>query len=272
MEDLLATAYQKWQKALEADDFEGAQRYYRVLCGSLKEPPEVSFIMGLWQRQNGLYEQALSAFREALTINPAVSAEIYYEMGNTYMEMAQDEEAAHAYEQALAIDDTLAECHFCYGQLLSKQGKKEAAKRQFCHVLQIDNQAVETFINVAVALSELGLGDEATWVYWQALFLEPENYYLYSNLGVEFAEMHDFASALFCHYKGLSLNDKAADLWYNLACTYSLMNEVTNGLDALEKAIVLDDDNALYAQEDPELVNLRRNSRFYQLLNLPLGR
>lgn len=269
MEDLMTIAYQKWQNAVDCGDFDQAQKYYRTLKGTEQEPPEVSFVMGLWQRQNGLFEQALDAFSRALVVNDRSSAQVLYEMANTYVEMERPHEAAVLYERSLRLEPEAVEVRFCYGQLLGRLEQKEAAKEQFCHVLQmIDGQDVETYINVAVELSELGLGELAIDIYSQALLKEPENYFLYSNLGVEFAELGDFDSALFCHQKGLAMNGFAADLWYNLACTYSLMDAVDEGLAALEKAILLDGDNKLYAEDDAELANLRQDGRFYRLLNI----
>ena len=269
MDDLMTIAYQKWQNALDDGDLEQAQKYYRALKGSEQEPPEVSFMMGLWQRQNGLYNQALDAFKWALEVNGQFEAQILYELANTYVEMKQEAEAVSYYERSLALEPEAAEVRFAYGQILGRLGQKNAAKAQLCQVLMmLDGRDVETYINVAVELSELGMGDLAIDIYYQALLMEPDNYFLYSNLGVEFAELGDFESALFCHGQGLALNDFSADLWYNLACTYSLMNAVEQGLAALEKAIILDADNKFYAENDLELSNLRQDGRFYRLLKI----
>ncbi len=270
MNDLMTIAYQKWQNALDDGDFELAQKYYRALKGSEQEPPELSFVMGLWLRQNGSYEQALDALRWALEVGgQSSSAQILYEMANTYVELMQDKEAVIFYERSLALEPEAAEVRFAYGQLLGRLGQVESAKAQLCQVLvMLDGNDVETYINVAVELSELGMGDLAIDIYYQALLLEPDNYFLYSNLGVEFAELGDFESALFCHLQGLARNDFSADLWYNLACTYSLMNAVDKGLAALEKAIILDGENKFYAEDDLELSNLRQDGRFYRLLKI----
>lgn len=269
MEDLMTIAYKKWQNALDNGDFEQAQKYYRKLSGSEQEPAELSFVMGLWQRQNGLYTQALDAFSQALAVNDHSGAQVLYEMANTYVEMEQFAEAAVLYERSLVMEPEAVEVRFCYAQLLGRLEQTDAAKAQFCQVLQmIDGQDVETYINVAVELSELDLGELAIDIYSQALLKEPDNYFLYSNLGVEFAELGDFDSALFCHEKGLAMNGFSADLWYNLACTYSLMGAVEEGLAALERAIVLDSDNKLYAEDDAELANLRQDGRFYRLLKI----
>lgn len=267
MEDLMTVAFQKWQYAVDQGEFDLAQRYYKNLCQSPQEPEEVSFTMGLWYRQNGMYRDALDAFSRALLVDVHNNVEILYELANTYMEIERYQEAQSLYERLIDMEPELAEVRFCYGQLLSRLEAKEAARAQFCQVLRIDRNDVMTYINVAVELSALGYGEEAIDVYMQALNWEPDNYYLYSNLAVEFAELGDYDSAMYCHQRALEMNSFAADLWYNLACTYALMDHGEEGLAALEKAIALDEENKLYAESDEELANLRQMPGFWRLMN-----
>ncbi|HEC70122.1 MAG TPA: tetratricopeptide repeat protein [Candidatus Omnitrophica bacterium] len=54
---------------------------------------------------------------------------------------------------------------------------------------------------------------------------------------------------------------------YNLACSYSLLGDTTKALEALKKAIVLGYDDFSYLKKDKDLENLRKDKRFWELMD-----
>jgi tetratricopeptide (TPR) repeat protein len=54
--------------------------------------------------------------------------------------------------------------------------------------------------------------------------------------------------------------------WYNLACSYSLLHRVDESMHALRRAIELGYHDLEYLQRDPDLVNVRRSSKYRELL------
>jgi tetratricopeptide (TPR) repeat protein len=54
--------------------------------------------------------------------------------------------------------------------------------------------------------------------------------------------------------------------WYNLACSYSLLGMIEPGLKALQKAIELGYPEIDRVLRDPDLVALRRDSRFARVI------
>jgi tetratricopeptide (TPR) repeat protein len=54
--------------------------------------------------------------------------------------------------------------------------------------------------------------------------------------------------------------------WYNLACSYSLLGMIEPGLTALQKAIELGYPEIDRALRDPDLIALRRDSRFARVI------
>ncbi len=69
--------------------------------------------------------------------------------------------------------------------------------------------------------------------------------------------------------KGLLIDKRLARLcpdnplvFYNLACSYSLMSRLDAAFAALSKAIKLGYDDAMWLAKDPDLENLRKDSRF----------
>jgi tetratricopeptide (TPR) repeat protein len=69
--------------------------------------------------------------------------------------------------------------------------------------------------------------------------------------------------------KGLLVDKRLARLcpgnplvFYNLACSYSLMNRLDDAFAALKRAVKLGYTDAKWLTEDPDLENLRKDSRF----------
>ena len=72
--------------------------------------------------------------------------------------------------------------------------------------------------------------------------------------------------------KGLLIDKRLARLcpdnplvFYNLACSYSLMSRLDSAFAALKKAVKLGYADAKWLTKDPDLANLRKDSRFEAL-------
>ena len=75
------------------------------------------------------------------------------------------------------------------------------------------------------------------------------------------------------HEKGLEvdlrlsrLRPKDPTVFYNLACSYSLLGQIGSALESLEKALALGYRDFRFLLSDPDMENLRKDSRFTQLL------
>lgn len=75
------------------------------------------------------------------------------------------------------------------------------------------------------------------------------------------------------YHKGLLLDQRLAELTpvdatvlYNLACSHSLLGDIDKSLESLKKAIELGFVDFRYLKTDPDLVNVRKDKRFYALI------
>jgi tetratricopeptide (TPR) repeat protein len=64
----------------------------------------------------------------------------------------------------------------------------------------------------------------------------------------------------------ISLRPHDALAHYNLACSYSLLKKIDSAIRALRKAVELGYCDFRYMREDPDLADVRKDSRFRQLL------
>lgn len=255
-----------WQKAIENNNFEQAEKIYQHLAKTSSLNEEYCSVMGLWYEQRQDYAKAIAAFKEALRFDSAMDDELYYQIALCYFETAQFAEAEQYLSKSLLKDPQFADAIYLYAETLAHLGKNGQAAAHYKYLLKLIPDDIQLCINVAASISQLGYQEEAIEIYHRALVLDSDNYYLFSNLGVEYAELGDYDDALFCHYRAISLNNFCADLWYNLACTYAHLKDEEKALDALEKSINLDSGNKEYAVYDEELNILHSSGRFWKLV------
>lgn len=74
--------------------------------------------------------------------------------------------------------------------------------------------------------------------------------------------------------KGLCVDKKLAKMkfddpviFYNLACDYSLLKRIENAFSCLKQALSLGYDDFYFMEKDPDLDNLRQDSRYKKLLS-----
>jgi tetratricopeptide (TPR) repeat protein len=85
-------------------------------------------------------------------------------------------------------------------------------------------------------------------------------------LGDAYTKRGLFEKGLFVDKRLSSLKPEDPVVWYNLACDYSLLNNTDSGIKALNKAVGLGYDDFDFMNRDPDLENLRRDSRFEKLI------
>jgi tetratricopeptide (TPR) repeat protein len=118
----LPQAIEAFKKALELDpDYAEAQHN-----------------LGVALAESGQWEEAIKAYLKALTIPSNASPEsVYTNMGWAYYNLGRLEEAESALRQALSLEPTLAAAHYNLGLVLLKAGRREEAKAAFRRTLEL---------------------------------------------------------------------------------------------------------------------------------------
>ncbi len=85
---------------------------------------------GIAWAQNGAYEQALEAWRQALVLAPDL-AEAYAAMGSVYMALDCWQDAVRSYQQAIQAAPDLLECYYGLGNAYARLGEFDHAIEAF---------------------------------------------------------------------------------------------------------------------------------------------
>lgn len=122
--------------------------------------------------QEGLYEQALAAYREAERAAPD-EAVVHTNLGSALRHLGDLEGAERAYRRAVELDGELAMAHFNLGTLAALRGDDAAAIERYVRALEIDPGLERGQVNLANALYRLGRFEEALEHYRRVIETEP---------------------------------------------------------------------------------------------------
>ena len=85
-------------------------------------------------------------------------------------------------------------------------------------------------------------------------------------LGDAYTKRGDLKKGLETDLRLSELRHDDSVVHYNLACSYSLLGLIDDSLRALKKSVMLGYEDFEYLQRDPDLENLRKDSRFQHFL------
>jgi protein O-GlcNAc transferase len=93
----------------------------------------------------------------------------YYNLGNIYAELNQDEEAFNYYHQVLQLNPKHSKAYFSLGNLTMKQGKEKEAIANFLNSIQLNPDFVKPYVNLGYLYNKLGIIEEALASYQTAV-------------------------------------------------------------------------------------------------------
>jgi tetratricopeptide (TPR) repeat protein len=111
------------------------------------------------------------------------TAEEWFDLG-CELEAASPEEARHAYEQAIALDPTLADAHVNLGRLFHHAGLTDRAETHYRAALAHAPRDPIGHFNLAGLLEEIGRTQDAVASYQHALAADPDFADAHYNLGL----------------------------------------------------------------------------------------
>lgn len=116
--------------------------------------------VGIIAFQAGNYHIAAGFMRSAIAIDPAAPA-LHCDLGNTYKELGQTQEALEAYAKALAVDANYLDAYFNRAITLHDAQRFEEALEDYNEVVSRNPEDAAVLNNVGMILYRLGRYDQA---------------------------------------------------------------------------------------------------------------
>jgi ribosomal protein S12 methylthiotransferase accessory factor len=136
---------------------------------------DVNFFLGLALENQDRANEALVHFRQALEFDPPPHEipSIYVHLGSCQKDLGNYQEAAAAFNQAVALSPDLKEAHHLLGFCCFKLEDYQQAVECFEKVIELDPGSAIDYANLGINLQRLGHPKEAAYVLKQALELDP---------------------------------------------------------------------------------------------------
>ena len=241
---LLASAYQ------QAGRYQEAQRLYEevIAAGDPQHITDAWNNLGTLFHQTQTYDQAITAFRQALDRDPQWDT-AWCNLGLALKELGDLPEAERCLTQALTINADNPQAHYLLGQVKFLQGELEQATGHYRRVISLHPDHIPAHLglgnalvvqgslsaaiqqyqqaliyapghagllhNLAYALARAGRSSEAIAYYWQALRVQPDYAEVHYNLGNLYLETGQLDLAEMHYQQALSLRPDAVDAWVN---------------------------------------------------------
>jgi tetratricopeptide (TPR) repeat protein len=187
--------------------------------------------------------QAMLALERAVEINPTL-AESRLNLGNIYLKKDKIEDAKHEYEAALEIDPDNAKTYNGLGNAYTKQGRLNDAISQYTRSIELERDFTEAYKNLANAYYEQEKFGQAATQLKQAIFLEPQDPNLYGQLGNVYGRMGDYENGILQYKKALGIKANFAEAYYGLAFCYNKLDLYDDEIQAYKKALAIKPDMA----------------------------
>jgi len=152
--------------------------------------PDAPFTLGVVLWQTGRPEDAVVAFRRAITIRPDYD-EAHYMLGTVLRQLGDGDAALAAFREAIRLRPESAESHLSLGQLLQQRGDRGGAAAAFDEARRLnqkkaDVQASTFAVGVGRARLQDGNVRAAIEEFERALALAPDNFEAHYELARAF--------------------------------------------------------------------------------------
>ena len=186
----------------------------------------------------GELEMAEAHYRESLAIEPQPA--IYNDLGFVLERQGLPEDAVVAYRQALELDPDSASAHYNLGASLARSGAFPQAETHLLAAVE-KNPTSQTYAGLGFVQWQQGRNDEATASLRSAIETDPENATAYDALGTIFIEQEQLEEAaatyrqLIRHQPSAAAHQKLAQVLARLGRTGEAQKEMARA-QALSRA------------------------------------
>ncbi len=188
------------------------------------------------------------------------NGEAYSLLGAALSSMRMLDEAADAFQRALALDPDAAQAHHNLGHVLRQQGRLDEAVRCFQKALSIDPGYGIGHQSLGIVSLMLGKSEAAEQSFEQALKLIGNDPYLLTYLGMARHEQKNFTAAVDAYRAAERLNPNDPVTQAHLARTLQETGDLDAAATAYRHALASQPDDAKLHEELASLLLARKNA------------
>jgi tetratricopeptide (TPR) repeat protein len=212
------------QVSTSRSDNKTASLYLARARAAVATSPDLLYRCGLIALRSGIYEEARSAFEQAIRLRPDQPAYLVA-LGATWLKKPDLLEAEKVFRRALQLQPDSPQAQMYLGYTLLKQ--KQIAEARFCleKSVEADNSIPETFYYLGLIAQEQNEDERAIALFEKAIELSPTFAHAHVALGVTCLKMKDYPRARQELETGVKLNPSDTKAHYNLALLFARIKD-----------------------------------------------
>ncbi len=182
------------------------------------------------------YKEALLGYQKIIKLKPDFF-EAWHKQGEVYYYLAMDRESIASFKKALQLkEDKLV--WFDMGMTYTELEEYENAQECFEKTLALDKNYTLAWNNLGFTFSRLGDQQKAVEYFTRATELEPKDPYFWENLGIHYYQMlKNYQEAANCYEKVIKLDPKYPKVWEKLFYSYTELKKGKKVIQAIMNLI-----------------------------------
>ncbi|MBF0292361.1 MAG: tetratricopeptide repeat protein [Nitrospinae bacterium] len=238
VKETAAALYKEGMESFNHKKWEDALKKFRQANDSFQAPAHF-FMQGRAYLEMAMNDHALAAFQNALA-KGAPRAEVEHWMAIANQKKKDYETSVKALEQAAFKADAGASAHLELGKGYLNVDMVEKAGEAFANAVKMEPGNIAQRTEIGNAYLDKGLYSHAEQVFGEAIDISPDQINLYNRMAMALRKQAKYAEAINIYIKALKVAPGDEGLFYNLARALFESGQKDRAVKALEKAISLD--------------------------------
>jgi tetratricopeptide (TPR) repeat protein len=209
--------------------FDDEGRLVGITTFFLKEGQSLNFALpGEWTL--ALERQTATAAPATRENSPGFQALIWLEMGNNAFQAGKYEQALSAFQEAIRLKPDYWEAWYNLGVIYSILGQYDKGVSAFQEAIRLKPDYVIAWYNLSVSYGRLGQYDKAVSANQEAIRLKPDYWEAWFSLGHSYGSLGQYNKALSAFQEVIRLKPDFWEAWLNLGSVYVSLKEYDKAL------------------------------------------
>ncbi|RPG59500.1 MAG: sulfotransferase family protein [Flavobacteriales bacterium TMED235] len=238
--------------SINIQNFIEAEKYFKKLV-LIEKNAENYYTLGIIQKKNNKFHEAVISFENAITKNPNFS-EAHNNLGNTKKSLNKKDEAIYHYKKAISLKNENIAALVNLSTILKENNNYEELLEVYEKILNLDPKNIKTLYNLGTAHLFLGNTSKAKEYFENTIKIDPSNIPTFRNY-VSTIKI-DESNRIFKSFKNLNMStikyENKILLLDALSKCYFDMDKTEKAFDCLDKCNLLKKENSNFSMKEQE--------------------
>ncbi|MBI5675379.1 MAG: tetratricopeptide repeat protein [Nitrospirae bacterium] len=222
--------------------WEDSVRLWEDVVQKSPNKPRPYYNLGLAYSEQGRTDNAIDAYKTAIRLDPAFSADVYNNLGVALMALGRVDEAILRYITAVDINPLDSDVHFNLANAYMAQGRVDEAISEYKSSAKLNPGDPKVHFYLAALYSKISLYSDAVSEYLLVISLRPDDVVTRNNMGNAYKKLGRTEEALNAYQSALRIKPEFAEAHYNLGNTYADLGRIEEALNEYRTALRLKPD------------------------------